>query len=353
MLGAKEKRGARQLRWTREGVFFALMACGTALAGLNTGNNLLYLLVGWLVTMLVVSAVISEATLRGLEPRRRAPGRAVANRPFAIDLALANRKRKIPSLSIELEDVAGRTTVDKTCYFLKIPAGREQVASYRHTFPARGLYRYAGVRASTSFPFGLLRRSRTIPLPGEIVVYPAVYAVTPPRVPAHRAGELAAERAGRRGEFFGLREYREGDERRDIHWRSSARAGRLVVVEYQEEAQRRVSVLLDNALPENPPPAHAEDALEEAVSLAASLASSYLAEGFAVALGTREGGVPPGAGPGQRERILHALALVEPAGPEAPLRPPGGAAAEAVLVAPRGVAVPGRPRGVSRVVEAG
>ena len=91
-----------------------------------------------------------------------------------------------------------------------------------------------------------------------------------------------SDRLGRRGEFFGLREWKDGDDRRAIHWRSTARAGRLLVREVHDEIERRVTIVVDNALPAAV--VRALDAgerlredgptLERAVSLAASHAAS-------------------------------------------------------------------------------
>ena len=58
--------------------------------------------------------------------------------------------RKARAYSIEVEDLTGTTPIDKRCYFLKIPAGRTQSTSYRHTFARRGLYRF--LDESSRFP---------------------------------------------------------------------------------------------------------------------------------------------------------------------------------------------------------
>src|SRR5690606_2860292 len=146
---------------------------------------------------------------------------------------------------------------------------------YRHTFPRRGVYQLDGFRVSTKFPFALFRKSRDVLAANEVVVFPEVYPVPPPAPRARYLGETQVHTLGRRGEFFGLREYRDGDDRRAIHWRSSARTGRLLVREYEEEAQQRATLLCDNALPADPGD-DALDALERAISLTASLANTYL-----------------------------------------------------------------------------
>src|SRR5690606_20188009 len=132
---------------------------------------------------------------------------------------------------------------------------------------------------------------------------------------ARDAGEARVTRLGRRGEFFGLREFRDGDDRSSIHWRSTARAGQLMVREYEQEAQRRVTLMVDNALPEGAD-GKLQDALEDAVSLAASLATAYIGAGYSVRLVCRGTQLPFAAGEPQLLRILRALALLETVAPD-------------------------------------
>ena len=159
------------------------------------------------------------------------------------------------------------------------------------------------------------------------------------------------QKIGRRGEFFGLREYRDGDDRRSIHWRSSARTGRLLVREYEEEAQQRATVLVDNALPEDAGD-DAVDALERAISLAASLANTYVGMGYAVRFVARGVHVPFSAGPTQLNRILRELALLPTVSDDERFAAPVDPRAESVLVLPAGVACQNRPKGVAHVLEA-
>lgn len=341
----------RRTRLTREGRFFIAIAVGIGLAAINTGNNLLYLLLGWLLSVIVASGVLSAATLRGLRVSRRAPPRLHANRPFSMELEVENGKRARASYSVVIEDLCAGQPVDKSCYLLKIPAGKRQRAAYRHTFSRRGAYKLDGFRIATRFPFSLFEKSRVVAAETELLVYPEVRPVPVPAPRGRRLGEVATERRGRHGDFFGLREYREGDDRRAIHWRSTARSRRLLVRELEDESQRRVTLLVDNALADTGDP-FADEALEAAVALAASLATSYAGARYAVRLVARGALVPFGAGEQHLCRVLEALALLPAVEPETPfsaaLEPHG----ESVLVAPRGSAAADRPA-ASHVMEAG
>jgi uncharacterized protein (DUF58 family) len=351
-------RGSRRLRATREGKYFIAITVGVGFAALNTGNNLLFLLLGWMCSVILASGVLSELSLRGLAVVRQPPPRVFAGRPFLMALSLRNQKRRLPSFSIEIEDIvlSGQPPVarplDKKCYFLKIPAGRTQSTSYRHTFPRRGVYVFDGFRVSTKFPFALFRKSLEQDAGGELLVYPAIHPVSAPPPPGQSGAEDARSRLGRRGEFFGLRELRQGDDPRDVHWRSTAHRGRLMVREHEEEAQRRATLFVDNALPGDAAPDDRE-ALERAISLAASLASAYLGRGYAVRLIGRGSGaqVPMAAGPPQLARILRALALLPTVAPDTAFAAAADPRSESLLVARRGHAPRQRPAHVGRVLE--
>jgi len=330
-----------------------LLAVGVGFAAVNTGNNLLYLLLGWLLSFIIASGILSEMTLKRLTVERRPPPRVFAGEPFLMEVVIKNEKLARASFSIEVEDLVGKTPLDKRCYFLKIPACKAQRTSYRHTFVRRGLYTLTGYRVATKFPFALFRKSRDVEAPLDVLVYPAPVHVRLPASRTQARGEAMSQRTGRRGEFVGLREHRSGDDRRDVHWRSSARTGRLVVREYQDEYAHEVVIGVDHALPDAVRDAVADGALtpaielavaavERAISVAASLAAVYLERGFSVELCARGCHVPAGTGRMHEARIARALALlpyVSDAVAFAVLSP----RVESVLVIPRAFAAAGRP----------
>jgi uncharacterized protein (DUF58 family) len=350
-LRARVRDRRRRLRFTREGKYFVAITIGVGMAAVNTGNNLLYLLLGWMLSVIVASGIMSEQVLRRLSVRRRPPPEIHAGSPFKMDISVANGKRRVPSFALEIEDLLEGKPLDKRCWFLKILAGRTQSAPYQHVFARRGLYRFHGFRIATRFPFGLFKKSRDLEAPGEALVYPALRPIAIPAAAAWQGGESPRARRGRRGEFFGLRELRQGDDIRDVHWRSSARHRRLLIREYEEESQRRAVIHLDNALPGDADEA-AQAGLERAVETAASLAVAYLRRGYAVRLVSRSGAVASSGDPGQRHRILRALALLPAAAPGAPFAgvPDGGA--ENLLVARPGAVPAALPPGIGAIVEA-
>ena len=345
-------RGRFRLSVTREGWWFIGITIVVGLAAMNTGNNLLYLLFAMVLSLVLASGVLSNVSLRGVSVTRNPPLRIHAGRPFLMGIALRNEKKKFPSFSVEVEDLVDGKPLDKKCYFLKIPAGRLQLTSYRHVVPRRGRTRFTGFRLSTKFPFALFRKSCAREVEGEVIVLPAVrpIAIAPPPLRGLH-GDDASGRLGRRGDFHGLREYRDGDDPRDVHWRSSARRGRAMVREHEEESTLRIALYLDNALPDGEGcfDLALRDALERAVSLAASLAVHYLERGYAVRLVTRGSAAPWATSTAQSLALLRYLALLPTVDESVPFATAGETRREALLVARRGAR---RQGGFAQVIEA-
>src|SRR5207302_1895330 len=145
-------RPPRKLKFTREGKFFVGITLGVGFAAINTGNNLLYLLLGMLLALIIVSGLMSELSLRDLTVVRRLPLRAQVGRPHLVEIEVFNHKGRVPSYAIEVEDLRAGQPADKRCFFLKISPKSAQVAAYRRTPARRGRDKHVGFRIATRFP---------------------------------------------------------------------------------------------------------------------------------------------------------------------------------------------------------
>jgi uncharacterized protein (DUF58 family) len=304
-------RAPRRLKFTREGKFFVGITLGVGFAAINTGNNLLYLLLGMLLALIIVSGLMSEMSLRDLSVVRRLPLRAQVGRPHLVEIEVFNHKRKVPSYAIEVEDLRAGQPADKRCFFLKISPKSAQVAAYRRTPNKRGRDLHVGFRIATRFPFGLFEKSREVPAEGELVIYPAVDAVQlPPSLPGKIAGGDGSFGRGHGDDYLGLKRMREGEDPRDIHWKKSAAVGELVMRERAREARPDVAIPLDVVRPE-----HANDewelGFERRIRDAASRAVAHLKRGDAVAVRTNAGGIARADRAAGADPVLRYLALVE------------------------------------------
>ena len=303
-------RPPRKFKLTREGKWFIGATLVLGFAAVNGGINLLFLIFGMLLCLLIANGVLSEATMRQLQVHRQVPHAIHAGGPFLMGISVLNRKNKIATFSLEVEDLTrDGKPVDRRCFFLKIPAHRRQETSYRRTLPRRGIHHLSGLRLSTRFPFGLLRRSIDVESPVDLLVYPALVPVS--NLVLHtelsQLGEKQSPALARSGEFHGLRELRPGDDPNSIHWRTSAHRGRPFVREFEEESGHTVVVVLETVVePE------ASLAFESAVSYAASWALALLRQGMRVGLVAGTSVVAPEMGISHGGQILRCLALVEP-----------------------------------------
>jgi len=319
--GRLRRLGRRLARWlrpprrfppTREGWWFLGATLLVGLAAINGGINLLFLIFGMMLSLILASGVLSEICLRQLNVARRMPGTIHAGTPYLMGIAVRNDKRRIPTFSLEVEDLLEGQPVERRCYYLKLPAGRMQETAYKHVLPRRGRHRFTGFRISTRFPFGFIRKSRDVEAPADVLVFPALVPVPEPLVRGGlaEAARRQAATLSRSGDFHGLREWRSGDDPRDIHWRTSARRGRAFMREMEEETGRVVLIVLEPAALPGATGEETARAFEDAVSMAASLAVALLKKGLAVGLRTIGETVSPGAGPGQGGAMLSVLALV-------------------------------------------
>jgi len=298
----------RKLPPTREGWWFLAATLFVGAVAIDAGINLFFLTFGTMACLLAAGGLLSTLGLSGLRVRRIPPPVIHAGTPYLMGISLENVKRRLPSFSIEVEDLVEGRPIEKRCYFLKLPARRTQETSYRHTLPRRGRHRLTGFRLATKFPFGLLLRARAVTDVTEVVVYPALGALPPAVLRGLPAPRPTGQERGpsRQGELAGLRPFRPGDDPRGIHWRSSARRGIPLVREHEDDEGREATVVFDNDA------SSGADAFELAVSRTAALCVELGRRGLAVGLCTRRGEVPPALGAGQITRLLHILAFIAP-----------------------------------------
>ena len=339
-------RRTKTIRPTRDGWWCVFAAVGLGVAAVNTGNNLAYLLCSMLLALIIVSGMLSDLTIRGLQVTVTLPAAIHATQPALVTIVLANRKRRLASYSVALEaldrplsgpqsgrigrftrwrprrtlddrlraiglkDRRGLGTPRRLAYVSRIPAGTERVVGWEITLTARGRRRLPRLRATTAFPFELfVKIGPPLLFDEEVLVYPAVHPVRPREIREAASGEAAARRRGRGHDLYNLRAYRAGDEPHLIHWPTTAKSGSLMVRELEEDATEDMRIVLTGT------GAAAGEHRERALSEAASLAVHLLRGGTGVELAGAAGAVPLDRGRSQERRILTALALYVPPGP--------------------------------------
>jgi len=346
-------------RLTREGVFFIIFIFILAIAGLNTGNNLLYLILASLLAAILMSGVLSLAVLTGVELEVLLPTHVFARRPVPARIRLANQKRLMPSFSILLSGAAedgnegkkrkrrkgkkqgaaaeaesplstpNRRILQQPLYFPFLPAGRSITRSVELQFPLRGLYREESFALSTCFPFGFLEKKLHLPVSHDLWVYPAVepteefYEILP-----MLAGELETLQRGRGHDLYSIRDMVSTDGARHVDWKASARTGEWKVREFTREDDRRLQLILDPRIGPSEP--KALEQFETAVEFCACLAWHFHEIDAQLQFVCGDFHTPMVRADELIYEILRFLAAVEPSA-EVPHSPPAMAADEDIF----------------------
>lgn len=332
---------------TREGVAYLVLTVLIGIAALNTGNNLLFLVVAAMLAAVLVSGIASAMNLRQVELEVTLPGHIFAGRHVIARMILRVQRRVLPLFSatvvapkpqksrtkwlwhramfefpkqapgrkswvrwpdIALERVRQVTPPPsifrEQVYFPYIAAGETGSADVDLYFERRGRYVQDGFGLATRFPFSFLKKTRRIPLSREIIVFPSVepadefFEVLP-----MITGEFESYVRGRGVDLYRIREYEPEDSARHVDWKSTAKSGSLKVREFTREDERKLRVVFDNPVPGVVPP----DGYERAVALAASLSWHFAGEHTDLSFAAN--GFPDGS---DLYQFLEYLALVQP-----------------------------------------
>ena len=343
---------------TKAGLVYVLVTLVIGIAALNTGNNLLYIVVAAMLAAILVSGMASALVLRGLELDVRLPDHVFAGRPVVGRIGLRNSRRALPSFSIRVVparqekklrkqwlwepttfvfplnrspqnqwvrlrdwrvrrvDVPGAPPgiFEGMVYFPYLPPKAELTADLELSFDRRGRYRESSFGVATRFPFAFLTKTRHVALQREILVYPPIEAPDElfEILPLVR-GEWESFVRGRGSDLYRIREYLPKDSARHVDWKATAKSGSLKVREFSREDERKLCIVFDN-----PTVGLISDAAyERGVNLAASLAWHFCSQNAEVSFVV--------AGQGRSvdlHEFLARLAVIQPDGGRQDSQPP-------------------------------
>jgi uncharacterized protein (DUF58 family) len=230
--------------------FFALLLVG--FASFLTANNLLFLVFSAMLAILLVSGFLSRLMLSGLELELLLPEHVWARTAAPARVRLRNLRRFTPSFSLELTGQPGSLTgappiLTNPVYFPIIPRRTSVEVSVDVTFPHRGRHKESVFLIATRFPFGFLRKTTTLSLQRETIVYPALepFPGAGNLLDRTASGEMEMAMRGLGRDFYRIRPYEPGDSARHIDWKSSAHTGVHHVREFSRDEQGIVEIFLD------------------------------------------------------------------------------------------------------------
>lgn len=349
-----------------EGKFLIGITLMVGFAAINTGNNLLFFGWGLMLASILISGILSEATLRSVEvellsvgecraqqkspltvavgvPGARLPAFGVASGAAVEPPAWVTREREARAKTAPLtrrekrqkkkaakvlarpSDLPDGVLEANARYQLKLsPRDRVELVAQFNS-PYRGVHVVNELFAKTAYPFGFFEKRRRIFLerPREVLVFPSrVECGALPPTLLSRLGQTPTHRAGIGDEYFSMRPFRDGDDPRQIAWRVSARTGRAVMRENEVWATKELALYFSPPAPTHP---LAQRRAEALIAATASLAEDLLDKEHAVGLVGPGVFLPPSRGPRQRGALLAALAKCEPGTPDGTGRLPAGA----------------------------
>jgi uncharacterized protein (DUF58 family) len=259
---------------TRHGWGAALLAVVTAVVGRLFGVLELFVLGAGILALVAGCVLWTQARDVSLSVQRRLiPETLQVGEVGRVELRVTNTgSGRTAPLSL-WEPVSGMGGAN-----LRLAPLRQDettVAKYRLPASRRGSVTFGPMTVERRDPFGISARRTVIPGTHEVVILPAHLYIT---LPSGAAGSgpfgqyLRLRALGRSGtEFHSLRDYIEGDDLRQIHWKASARSETLKVREVEPDGLRRCTVALDNSSTE-----YTAEGFERAVSVAASAVASAL-----------------------------------------------------------------------------
>lgn len=235
----------RLFRVTPRGLFFVFLLLLIAMATFNTGNNLLILILSFLLAALIVSGMISNLALYGLNIRLDLPKTIHAGQTALFLLTLDNMKKLAPSFALTLKGVrlsesdhADTTFFSQETRIPYVAAGQSFTARVECEFQKRGVYPIEGFEVTTKFPFGFFLRGRRVSAEGKITVYPALMEIGGllRKYPKLQGPEFRNQKGQGTG-LYNIRDYQKGDDARFVHWKSTAKLTRLMVKEFMQERE--------------------------------------------------------------------------------------------------------------------
>lgn len=248
---ARERRGFlqtnRRLRVTRQGKVFVGISIALGAGVLNSGNNLLFLCLGLLLSIITVSGILSEWNVRDLRLEVSCDSLAFVGEPFTIELRVHNEGARRDVYSIvgnaffvpvsPFVKQRRRVELAQPGSVLLVPKREMRSVRTEIVFNERGEYELDEVELQTEYPFGLFRKIRVFLRDVKVLVAPS--PATPSRLaelPPTAQGAQTKQRLGSSIEPFDVREASPDEDIRNIAWAKSAGRQHLIAIRRAADA---------------------------------------------------------------------------------------------------------------------
>ena len=299
------------------GAFFVFGTTLIGLAAIDAGINLLLVIFGLCVSACLMSFVSGWHSLRRLSVKRAAPDSVTAGQLFEIRYTVKNTARWGTVRNLHVSEVidSGAPMGPPETFIPRLRPGESVIVAAPSAARSRGRVKFTRIRLGTQFPFAIFEKAVIVHQEHELAVYPRLGRMVGDVHSTSRTSESlqsggAPSRIRGEEEYYGVREYRVGDNPRRIHWRRTAQTGQLMVREMAKSRDLRFWCVLNATVSTREPSDMVR--LESAISAAATLICEALEKGIKVGLicsGETPVILPPGGGRAHRPRLLRELAM--------------------------------------------
>lgn len=302
---------------TRRGRLFALLGIALLITGPGLGMTDLTRIGALLLLLPLLTLLIVRRHPLGFEVTRRlVPSQVQIEQPATVELTVANPSR-VRSPVLAAEENIDLVLGDRPRWVIPpLRRGSAHTVAYEVSSPVRGRHRLGPLSLGVSDPFGLTDRLVTLRSSTEILVLPRVVSLGSGGAGARGVGSdgTIPHMVALHGEDdIAVRDYRDGDDLRRVHWPATARTGSLMVRQEDRPAMRRAVVIMDSRESVHGPTV--SPSLEWAVTMAASIVAHCERLNYAVHLVTASPRPGIGRETNRLSTSLEALALVTP-GPD-------------------------------------
>ena len=322
-MARRAKKGNKKENWAASpiirvrtaGTVYTLLTIVLGVVAVNSGNNLLYLVTALLLGYMLASGVAGRRNLTGAQASLVLPDEIYAGRPFQAAVKLENNRRSSLHLIEVALRVEGGEGEPPRAFFGLVPAKCALSRDVVLTLPRRGEARVA-LEVASSFPFDFFTRFAWKTAQAEALAFPApvlddaALAAGGEDKNEEKEKEIQEALAGRQPDndasnVAGIRPYQTGDPMNRVHWKISARTGKLSTRLFDGASTRAIMIDLD---------ALVSRGLEHGLSLAAGRILQAGRENLPVGMVDRGTVLPPATTRTERLALLAHLALYESRG---------------------------------------
>ncbi|MBF0463722.1 MAG: DUF58 domain-containing protein [Nitrospirae bacterium] len=264
----------------------------------NTGNNLIYLITAAILSFMAISGAFGRKNISKLQAVIEFPDDLYANMEFPLRVTLINQKTYLPASLVRV-----RVSGNEILFPYVAPNAKEQ-KTVQMQFPQRGLTTIDSIEVSSVYPFNLFTRYRQLETKTDIIIYPEPLRCSIPVVSEKTRlskGESSSDRAGYDSELISVRDYVAGDPLKYVHWKATARTGKLKTKELSSLTFQPIVIDFEN---------FPSESVETKISGITYLIVELSKKKTPVGLKTKGKFFKPDTSPATRRTILRHLALM-------------------------------------------